>query len=131
MPIFRHLYLWFLCLKYLKIHKIHPLIYLYLNLRYITRVSSPTLVISSILKGRAKQGLTSNNSNLQVLSIHQTPRGTIYLDDKGSKCIEFSPEKGVVRTVNTLGYGNIWKREDAVVTIQPHSISPDMFEVAA
>ena len=57
---------------------------------------------------------------MQVLSIHMTPRGTMYLDDKGSKCIEFSPEKGIIRVRNALGYGIMWKKEGAaVVTNQP------------
>ena len=49
----------------------------------------------------------------------RTPRGTIYLDDKGTRCIEFSPEKGIVRVRNALGYGIMWKKEGAAVTDQP------------
>ena len=56
---------------------------------------------------------------IQVLSIHKTPRGTIYIDDKGSRLIEFSPEKGIIRFRNTFGYGYMWKKEVVVVTNQP------------
>ena len=56
---------------------------------------------------------------MQALSIHKTPRGTIYLDDKGGRIIEFSPEKGVVRLRNALGYGIMWRKEGAAVTNQP------------
>ena len=42
------------------------------------------------------------------------------MDDKGTRCIEFSPEKGIVRVRNALGYGIMWKKEGAAaVTDQP------------
>ena len=64
----------------------------------------------------------SNTSYNQVLSIHKTPRGTMYLDEQGSRIIEFTPEKGIIRVRNALGYGIMWKKEgvaDAAVTNQP------------
>ena len=59
---------------------------------------------------------------MQVLSIHMTPRGTIYLDALGSKCNEFSPDKGIIRMTNALEYGIMWRREGDVVTKQPWDV---------
>ena len=46
----------------------------------------------------------------------------MYLDEQGSRIIEFTPEKGIIRVRNALGYGIMWKKEgvaDAAVTNQP------------
>ena len=46
----------------------------------------------------------------QVLSIHKSPRGTVYLDDKRFKCTYFSAEDGIIRVMNAHGYGMLWRR---------------------
>ena len=46
----------------------------------------------------------------------------MYLDDKGYKLLEFSPEKGIVRVRDVYGYGYNWvKVGNPVVTNQPAS----------
>ena len=45
----------------------------------------------------------------QALSIYRTPDGTLYLDDKGTVCTQFSPEMGIIKAKNALGYGMMLK----------------------
>ena len=71
--------------------------------------------------------MTSDNGDVcrrgqQVLSIHKSPRGTLYLDDKGFKCTYFSAEDGIIRVENAHGYGMLWRRLPMpVVANQPAS----------
>ena len=46
----------------------------------------------------------------KVLSIRKSPRGTLYLDDKGFKCTYFSAEDGIIRVRNARGYDMLWRR---------------------
>ena len=59
--------------------------------------------------------MTSDNGDVcshrhQVLSIHKSPRGTLYLDDKGFECTYFSAEDGIIQVRNADGYGMLWRR---------------------
>eukprot|EP00092_Neocalanus_flemingeri_P100538 GFUD01128426.1.p1 GENE.GFUD01128426.1~~GFUD01128426.1.p1 ORF type:complete len:209 (-),score=44.05 GFUD01128426.1:28-627(-) len=64
-------------------------------------------------------GGPNRQTQIQQLSIHQTPEGTLYLDDKGTVCTQFSPEIGMIRAKNALGYGMELKRQGLAVTSQP------------
>ena len=55
----------------------------------------------------------------QPISLHRTPEGTVYMDTKGSVLTEFSPEMGIIKFQNAMGYGVMFKRHTAVVTAQP------------
>ena len=64
-----------------------------------------------------------NSTQTQTINVHKTPDGTLYLDNQGSVCTEFSPENGVVTVRNALGITIMWKREGAkAVTNQPNSL---------
>ena len=64
-------------------------------------------------------GGPNGQSQRQPLSLHRTPEGTLYMDTKGSVLTEFSPEMGIIKFQNALGYGGMFKRHAAVVTAQP------------
>ena len=43
----------------------------------------------------------------------------MYLDDKGTKVIEFAARNGFIRVRNIYGYGIMWKR--TAITTQPQA----------
>ena len=45
------------------------------------------------------------------------PDGTFYLDDKGTVCTEFNPEKGIVQATNAMGFSMMLTRKVAGDTI--------------
>ena len=49
-------------------------------------------------------------TQVQTISIHRTPEGTIYIDDKGSVLTNFDPQNGVIEVKNVLGFKIMWKR---------------------
>merc|ERR1712062_782168 len=58
----------------------------------------------------------------QFISIHRTPEGVIYLDDKGSILNKFAPQEGVVEVTNALGFKICWKKSGQAMslnTVQP------------
>ena len=79
--------------------KIHPVTY------NRVRVSGCTATLTM-----TGDGGNVRRSCHQVLSIHKTPRGTVYLDDKRFKCTYFSAEDGIIRVKNAHGYGMLWRR---------------------
>ena len=52
----------------------------------------------------------NNRTQVHILSIHITPDGTIYLDDKGSVLTKWDTENGVIEVKNVLGFKLMWKR---------------------
>ena len=50
------------------------------------------------------------DDDVQTISIHQTPGGTVYLDDKGSKLKKFEPQNGVIKVKNIFGMTVMFKR---------------------
>ena len=51
------------------------------------------------------------SAKVQTLNIHQTPNGTIYLDDKGSKLTFFDAQKGEIEVMSRLGVKHKWKKQ--------------------
>ena len=68
------------------------------------------------------------SAKVQTLDIHQTPDGTIYLDDKGSILTFFDAQKGEIEVMSGLGVKNKWKKQ-ITTTLQstfvdiPHGLS--------
>ena len=55
-----------------------------------------------------------------TLSLHRTPEGVIYLDEKGSELTKFDPRNGVIETLSFHGFKCMLKRDgDLAVTNQP------------
>jgi hypothetical protein len=68
----------------------------------------------------AFSGGPGGRTQLQTISVHRTPEGVIYLDDKGSVLDKFAPQEGVVEVTNALGFRIGWKKSgDAPTTTQP------------
>ena len=65
-------------------------------------------------------GGPGGRTQLQTISVHRTPDGVIYLDDKGSVLDKFAPQEGVVEVTNALGFRIGWKKSgEALTTSQP------------
>ena len=58
-------------------------------------------------------GGPNNRTQAQTISIHRTPEGIIYLDEKGSVLTKWDPQNGVIEVKNVLGFKIMWKRENA------------------
>ena len=48
-------------------------------------------------------GGPNNRTQAQTISIHRTPEGIIYLDEKGSVLTKWDPQNGVIEVKNVLG----------------------------
>ena len=65
-------------------------------------------------------GGAQGRTQVQTITIHRTPEGTIYIDDKGSVLTNFDPQNGVIEVNNVLGFKIMWKRAgESPVTDQP------------
>lgn len=68
-------------------------------------------------------GGPQNRTQVQTISIHRTPEGDIYLDDKGSELTRWEPENGVIEVKNVLGFKIMWKKPgqgfDSPMTNEP------------
>ena len=65
-------------------------------------------------------GGPQGRTQLQTISVHRTPEGTLYLDDKGTVLTNFDPQNGVIEVNNVLGFKIMWKRAgESPVTDQP------------
>ena len=68
------------------------------------------------------------STEVQTLNIHQTPDGTIYMDDKGSILTFVDAQKGEIEVMSGLGVKNKWKKQ-ITTTLQstfvdiPHGLS--------
>ena len=62
-------------------------------------------------------GGPNNRTQAQTISIHRTPEGIIYLDEKGSVLTKWDPQNGVIEVKNVLGFKIMWKRENTNATI--------------
>ena len=68
------------------------------------------------------------STKVQTLNIHQTPDGTIYLDDKGSILKFFDAQKAEIEVTSGLGVKHKWKKQ-ITTTLQstfvdiPHGLS--------
>ena len=68
------------------------------------------------------------STKVQTLDIHQTPDGTIYLDDKGSILTFIDAQKGEIEVMSGLGVKHKWKKQ-ITATLQstlvdiPHGLS--------
>ena len=60
-------------------------------------------------------GGPNNRTQVQTISIHRTPEGIIYLDEKGSVLTKWEPQNGVIEVKNVLGFKIMWKRETATI----------------
>ena len=49
----------------------------------------------------------------QTIAMFKGPDGTFYLDDKGTVCTEFNPEKGIVQATNAMGLSMMLTRKVA------------------
>ena len=57
-----------------------------------------------------------------TFQLYLTSDGILFLDDIGTECVEFAPEKGIIQIRNALGTEMLWKRDDvAIVNHQPTS----------
>ena len=64
-------------------------------------------------------------TQVQEISIHKTPSGTLYVDKSGTICTEFDPQNGILKFDNALGYKVMWKREGQLPMVnQPSSLPP-------
>ena len=53
------------------------------------------------------------------ISIHRTPEGILYLDEKGTELTKFDPRNGVIETLSFHGFKNMWNRPgDSAITKQ-------------
>ena len=67
-------------------------------------------------------GGPQGRTQVQTISIHRTPEGTMYFDDKGSILTNFDPQNGVIEVKNVLGFKIMWKRQGvSAITKQQHS----------
>ena len=68
------------------------------------------------------------STEVQTINIHQTPDGTIYLDDKGSILTFLDAEKVELEVMSGLGVKHKWKKQ-ITTTLQstfvdiPHRLS--------
>ena len=62
-------------------------------------------------------GGPNNRTQAQTISIHRTPEGIIYLDEKGSVLTKWDPQNGVIEVKNVLGFKIMWKRENTSAPI--------------
>ena len=69
-------------------------------------------------------GGPEGRTQVQEISIHKTPSGTLYVDNKGTKCIEFAPQNGIMKFDNPIGFKVMWKRGGQFPMVnQPSSYS--------
>ena len=65
-------------------------------------------------------GGPQGRTQVQTISVHRTPEGTMYLDDKGTVLNNFDPQNGVIEVNNVLGFKIMWKRAgESPMTEQP------------
>ena len=55
-------------------------------------------------------GGPNGSTKIQTLSLHQTPDGTIYLDEKGSILTNLDHQNGIIEVTNVPGFKIMWKR---------------------
>ena len=61
-------------------------------------------------------------TQVQTLSIHRTPEGTVYLDEIGSSLKRWEPQNGIVEAKNVFGYTIMFKRQAPAIAYQPQTI---------
>ena len=72
-----------------------------------------TMTFSRVFVDKDSMTFSGGNhgrTEVQTISIHQTPDGKVYLDDKGSKVKKFEPQNGVIKVKNIFGMTVMYKR---------------------